>query len=125
MRTSIRVVPPLQTLCIDRSVYLLRDYGGDKQSQTPTASHLRLSRRKDDSETGDIAWGLGVQSDKLFASSMTKEEKAFGGTHRIYDVLTERVACTLRLEEAGDSIAVHPTGMDHNTIVHNALYPQR
>ena len=44
-----------------------------------------------------------MQSDKLFASSMTKEEKAFGGTHRIYDVLTERVACTLRLEEAGDS----------------------
>ena len=101
-------------------MYLLRDNGGDKQSPTPAPSHLRLSRRKD-SETGDIAWGLGVQSDKLFASSMTKEETVFSGTHRIFDALAERVACTLRLDEAGDSIAVHPTGIRHSITVNDPL----
>ncbi|KAI0732291.1 WD40-repeat-containing domain protein [Fomitopsis betulina] len=94
----------------DGSVYLLRDNGGDKRSPAPTLSHLPLSRRADDLETGDIAWGLGSQANKLFASSMTKEEKGFSGTHIVFDALTERVACTLRLDEAGDSIDVHPTG---------------
>lgn len=96
---------------LDRSVYLLRDDGRDKNSLALTPSHLRLSRRSDNLEIGDIAWGLGSQSDKLFASSMTKGEKGFSGTHRVFDVSTERIAYTLRLEEAGNSIGVHPTGM--------------
>ncbi|EPT04225.1 hypothetical protein FOMPIDRAFT_1058051 [Fomitopsis schrenkii] len=94
----------------DGSVYLLRDDGRDKNSLALTPSHLRLSRRSDNLEIGDIAWGLGSQSDKLFASSMTKGEKGFSGTHRVFDVSTERIAYTLRLEEAGNSIGVHPTG---------------
>ena len=80
-------------------VYLLRDDGGEKGSPTPQPSPLHLSRRND--ETGDIAWGLGVQSDKLFASSMTREEKGFSGTHKVFDAQLERTACTLRLSEAG------------------------
>ncbi|TFY52122.1 hypothetical protein EVJ58_g10187 [Rhodofomes roseus] len=88
----------------DGSVYVLRDEG-----RTPIASRLRLARGKTD-ETGDIAWGCGPLSDKLFASSMTKAEKAFSGTHKVFDMTTERPICTMEIQEAGDSIAVHPAG---------------
>ncbi|KZT74728.1 WD40 repeat-like protein [Daedalea quercina L-15889] len=98
-----------------RSVYLLRD-----EDEKLTQSHLRLSRTNTD-ETGDIAWGLGVLSDRLFASSMTKGEKAFGGTHKAFDVKTERPICTMGIQEAGDSIAVHPAG----TLVAIATKPSK
>ncbi|KAH9835663.1 uncharacterized protein C8Q71DRAFT_709326 [Rhodofomes roseus] len=89
---------------VSSSVYVLRDEG-----RTPIASRLRLARGKTD-ETGDIAWGCGPLSDKLFASSMTKAEKAFSGTHKVFDMTTERPICTMEIQEAGDSIAVHPAG---------------
>ncbi|KAH9937578.1 WD40-repeat-containing domain protein [Fomitopsis serialis] len=61
--------------------------------------------------------GYGSLSDKLFASSMTKAEKAYAGTHKVFDVTTARVVCTMEIQEAGDSIAVHPAGTSANLVV--------
>ena len=58
---------------------------------------------------GAIAWGRGVSSSFLFASSEPKGDE-LSGIHRVVDVKRQKFAYTLSAEEAGDAIAVDDDG---------------
>lgn len=56
-----------------------------------------------------MAWGNALTADHLFASS-EPTKKTFTGAHKVYDLGAQKEAYGFDAKEAGDGIAVNPTG---------------
>ena len=56
-----------------------------------------------------MAWGSALTADHLFVSSEPTKE-TFTGAHKVYDLEAQKEAYGFDAKEAGDGIAVDPTG---------------
>ncbi|KAJ6498167.1 WD40-repeat-containing domain protein [Mycena vitilis] len=67
-------------------------------------------RNRDDHRTGAIAWGSGVSSSLVIALSEPVSDTNHVGYHHAFDVGATRTAFKFIAPEAGDALAVDPTG---------------
>ncbi|KAJ7652152.1 WD40-repeat-containing domain protein [Mycena polygramma] len=76
----------------------------------PHTFNLVNKRNRDDHRTGAIAWGSGVSSSLTIALSEPVSDTDHVGYHHAFDVEALRTAFTFIAPEAGDALAVDPTG---------------
>jgi len=60
--------------------------------------------------TGVMAWGAHSTSNLLFASTEPYDDDEFMGWHRAFDVHAQKTVIKLGVNEAGDDMAIDPTG---------------